>query len=48
MIITKRTLLIGLCVILCLIAVLFGSDLILHCQRHFYGVKKGVSLDGYL
>lgn len=47
MIITKRTLLIGLCVILCLIAVLFGPDLILHCQRHFYGVKKGVSLDGY-
>lgn len=47
MIITKRGLLIGALIVLCIILAFFGPALVMRCQRQLRGVKGGVTLEGY-
>ena len=46
MIITKRGIILGLVLLIALVATLFGPSVFAAIQRHIYGVKAGVSLDG--
>ena len=46
-IITKRGLIIGAALVICLALILFGPPLVSRCQRHFRGVKRGVTLEGH-
>ncbi|MGI6147821.1 MAG: polysaccharide deacetylase family protein [Limnochordia bacterium] len=47
LIITRRTLVLCTAIVLCGAAVLFGPPLLLHMQRVLYGVKPGVTLEGF-